>query len=463
MLRIPQKPPSLTELVKNALESNRIKEILDFSMSQENASRYHHWDKIRRLGLPDGLLNHREWWLAIKLRRQPLIKTVPLTDQRKRPFIYVPTDPIPQRLHNIDLFGGQVPGLPEPITNRDTKDRYIINSLIEEAITSSQLEGAATTRQVAREMIRTGRRPVDRSERMIFNNFKTMQRIGSLRKEQLTKEVICELHRIVTTDTLDDPEVAGVVRSTDQKIDVGDDFGQVFHEPPPATELEERMESLCTFANNLSTDEFIHPVIRSIIVHFWLAYDHPFVDGNGRTARALFYWSMLHHDAYWLFEFISISEIILKGPSKYARAFLHTETDDNDLTYFILYHLDVIQRAFEQLWNYVTRKTDELRQLEQRLRSMQFLNHRQQALVGHALRHSNADYTIESHRASHGVVYETARSDLMDLQNLGLLESFKVGREWHFRRSADLEQRLANPTEQARRPGKSVAKRDFKE
>ena len=60
---------------------------------------------------------------------------------------------------------------------------------------------------------------------------------------------------------------------------------------------------------------FIHPMIRSIILHFWLAYDHPFVDGNGRTARALFYWSMLRH-GYWLFEFISISQIILKGPDQ---------------------------------------------------------------------------------------------------------------------------------------------------
>ena len=65
---------------------------------------------------------------------------------------------------------------------------------------------------------------------------------------------------------------------------------------------------------------FLHPVIRSILLHFWVAYDHPFVDGNGRNARALFYWSMLRH-GFWLAEFFSISHEILKAPRKYYRAF----------------------------------------------------------------------------------------------------------------------------------------------
>ena len=115
-------------------------------------------------------------------------------------------------------------------------------------------------------------------------------------------------------------------------------YDEIFHDPPPAEQLDERMAAMCDFANGKIPNHFIHPVVRAIILHFWLAYDHPFVDGNGRTARALFYWLMLRNN-YWLFEFISISQIIRKAPIKYGRAFLYTETDDNDLTYFILYHL----------------------------------------------------------------------------------------------------------------------------
>ena len=87
-----------------------------------------------------------------------------------------------------------------------------------------------------------------------------------------------------------------------------------------------------------------HHHIRAIILHFWLAYGHPFVDGNGRTARALFYWAMLH-EGYWLFEFISISNILRKAPAQYGLSFLYSETDDNDLTYFIVAQTKVIRRA----------------------------------------------------------------------------------------------------------------------
>jgi Fic family protein len=352
-------------------------------------------------------------------------------------------DPIPAQLHYIDLHSGGSVALPDQVLNPDVRDRYIVSSLMEEAITSSQLEGAAVTRDVAKEMIRTGRSPRDTGERMILNNFRTMQRIRELRTEELTPALVFELHRIVTEGTLENPDDAGRFRRVDQRIDVGDDFGQVFHVPPPAEELGKRLEAMCAFANARTPKEFVHPLLRAIILHFWLAYDHPFVDGNGRTARALFYWDMLHHH-YWMFEFISISEVIRRAPAKYGRAFLYTETDDNDLTYFILYHLEVVRRAIENLWSYVQRKTRELQNLESELRATALLNHRQQSLVSHALRHPQHRYTIESHQTSHGVVYETARTDLLDLADRGLLQKEKIRNRWHFRPVPDIEEVLRN-------------------
>ena len=202
------------------------------------------------------------------------------------------------------------------------------------------------------------------------------------------------------------------------------------------------MGAMCDFANGKTPRGFVHPVVRSIILHFWLAYNHPFIDGNGRTARALFYWSMLHH-GYWLFEFLSISQILLKAPAKYARAFLYTETDENDLTYFILHQLDVIQRAIQGLHEYIKRKTRQLQVAEHELRGSAALNHRQRALISHALRHPHHRYTIHSHRMSHDVVYQTGRTDLLDLRDRGLLYARKIGRTWYFTPADGLEQKLA--------------------
>lgn len=334
--------------------------------------------------------------------------------------------------------------MPRQITNPDMKDRYYVGSLIEEAITSSQIEGAVTNRQVAKDMIRSGRKPSDRSERMILNNFITMRRIGELKDRPLTEDLVFEIHRLITEDTLENPTAAGRMRLNDEseKVVVDEMYGEVYHAPPPAAELPARLKAMCDFANGKTPAVFVHPVLRSIILHFWLAYDHPFLDGNGRTARALFYWSMLRHN-YWLFEFISISPIILKAPSRYQLAFLHTETDDCDLTYFILYHLDVIQKAIRHLRAYIKRKTEQLQQLEASLRGAAALNHRQRALISHALRHPRQTYTIESHRLSHNIVYETARKDLHELAERNLLNAVKVGKEWHFTPTDNLEGRLS--------------------
>ena len=198
---------------------------------------------------------------------------------------------------------------------------------------------------------------------------------------------------------------------------------------------------MCDFANKASPDYFIHPVVRAIILHFWLAYDHPFVDGNGRTARALFYWAMLR-DGYWLFEFISISTILRKAPIKYGRSFLYTETDDNDLTYFIVAQTKVIAEAIQKLHEYIDEKTSELRELESHLRALNLFNHRQVDLLRHALKHPYQQYIIESHRISHNTSYETARTDLLDLSTRGILQLIKRGKQMVFIAPNDLEKRI---------------------
>jgi len=312
---------------------------------------------------------------------------------------------------------------------------------MEEAITSSQLEGAVTTREVAKELIRTGRSPRDKSEQMILNNYVTMRRIVDMKDQKMTPDLVLELHRMVTEKTLDDPEMAGRFRRPDQNIVVDDMEGEVYHEPPLAGELEERIQAMCDFANEKTPGYFIHPVVRAIILHFWLAYDHPFVDGNGRTARALFYWGMLHR-GFWLFEFISISAIPRKAPVKYARSFLYTESDSNDLTYFIVAQTQVIRRAIVELHAYIGRKTAEVAELESKLKALRRFNHRQAEVIRHALKHLYQEYTIESHQKSHDVAYQTARTDLLGLQAQELLGMEKRGKTMVFQVPHDLAAKL---------------------
>ena len=379
--------------------------------------------------------------MGIKAQRAWKSEVVPIEDVNGRHFSYSLTDSLQRLVHEVDReMSGRVE-VPGDVVNPETRDRYVVSSLMEEAITSSQLEGAHTSRRIAAEMLRTGRHPRDRSEQMIVNNYRAMTWIREQVGKPLTKALVLELQELVTENAIDQVDAAGRFRRADEHIVVVDEHGEVVHTPPAADHLEERTTAMCEFANDDGENgPFIHPVIRAILLHFWLAFDHPFVDGNGRTARALFYWSMLRQ-GYWLTEFVTISRAIKKAPAQYARAFQYTETDDNDLTYFLLHQLRTIKLSVADLFAHLERKTHELRAVEASLRDHD-LNHRQVALLGHALRHPDAIYTIAGHRTSHQIVYDTARKDLLTLADRGLLVQRKRGKEFVFAVAADLTKRL---------------------
>lgn len=448
-MKPPLVPPVTADLLRNLLSDAkgraRYARIMIAGIDPAPNGKYRHWDILRHLVPPEGL-STEEWWLGIKSARRPLYRQLPLRDSHGVPFRYAFVDAALSMLHEVDKqASGAIKGS-DQVTDPQTRDTYLIRSLVEEAITSSQLEGASTTREVAKEMLQRGRAPQDRSEQMIYNNYQAMQFIRRLRGQPLTASTVFQLHRILTDKTLSDQE-AGRFRRPEEPVHVVDEAGRILHVPPKAEELSKRMEALCRFANERNGKPFMHPVVRAILTHFWLAYDHPFIDGNGRTARALFYWSMAEQ-GYWLCEFISISRVIKKAHGRYTRAFLYSESDENDATYFVLNQLRTTVRAIEALHIYLARKTQELAETKKMIQSSRvlsaMLNHRQLALVNHGIKNPGFVYLIESHRRSHDISYQTARTDLLDLAGTGLLEQKKKGKAFVFIAPPDLKQRLAS-------------------
>ena len=402
---------------------------------------YLYWDKFKHLPMPDGL-TAEDAWAVLKLVRSLNRRNSPIRDVHGHVFWYSLTDGLQRSLMLIDQQAGGRIGTRVPEITPDVQRTYLLSRLMEEAIASSQIEGAATTRRDAKEMLRTGRKPSTRGERMILNNYRTIQQMRGTLDRDLSLSLLLELQSSLTEGTLSNASESGRFRTeADDDIVVGDFTGKVVHVPPKAHELPAQLKELCRFANR-EEEHFVHPVLKAVLLHFWLAYLHPFCDGNGRTARALFYWFSLK-SGYWLFEYVSISRVIMRRRAQYERAFLYSEADDADVTYFATFHLNAIKIALDEFWEYVERKTKEDGDLQRQVSLDSGLNYRQRAVLTRAIKDSASRFTIESHRASHDVAYATARADLIDLVERGYLVQVRQGRAYVFAPAPDLRHRLA--------------------
>lgn len=411
-------------------------------------SAYLHWDKLRHLAPPAGL-STQEWWLALKFKRAASRLAFPALRAINHQSLTVTRHArVDAGMARMDrLLAGRL-AMPEGTRNEATRDQFIASSLMEEAIHSSLFEGAVSTREAAKDLLRTQRAPINRDERMILNNYRAMTRLRDMAREPLSVDTVLELHRILTEGTLDKPDESGrIQRPGDERVQIIDGrLHRVVYSPPPAEQLPERMERLIEFANadDIVGGQYVHPIMRSILLHFQLAYDHPFYDGNGRTARVLFYWSMLRR-GYWLAEFLSISRLLYKRRQPYEQAYQYVESDEQDGTYFVIQQLDVLEQAVDELTDYVERKSRVQHVLRRQLAGRGDLNHRQLALLDHALRNPDALYTHASHANSHKKSIITARSDLLELVARGWLTKSRDGKRDVYQPVAGLESRLARP------------------
>ncbi len=409
--------------------------------------RYLHWDQFKwRVEKGD---DESIAWLVTKSARRTIGKSLPtLQAEKESCFSYGIPDSLFAQLHIIDKLTGGEQGISGASLSSQEKNRYLIKSLMqEEAITSSQLEGASTTREVAKDMLERNLAPKDKSQQMILNNYLLMKKALEKQGDELSIELILELHQIATYAAIENQATAGELR-TDNSIFVTDSSGENTFQPPDSSTIQTRLEHLCAFANTDDSDRsnFIHPIIKAIILHFMIAYIHPFGDGNGRTARAIFYWSMLR-SGYWLFEYVSISKFIQEKRGDYDKAFIYTESDEFDLTYFIYNQVDTIEKAVQSLYDYIDRKKQEFYDFMNWIDNSpvaKTLKRGHLELLKEAVRSPGREFTSKQVAIDLGTTENTARSYLNILSNKNLLvkAQSKAGKTVIYLSPANLRKRL---------------------
>ena len=381
---------------------------------------YEYWDKIKYKKLPEGV-TPQMLWTNVKASR--LKSMIPVWD--KYGINLCVTSQMQRLCHEFDMKFGSFWEV-EGDTQSAEKKYYLSSSLMEEAIYSSKMEGASTTRIIAKDMLRKKKSPQNKSQQMIVNNYNTIQYIVEHKDEPLTEELLLTIHRLMTEKTLDNPEDAGHFRTNDNVVVADMVEGDVIYTPPSFQEIPEFVESLCDFFNNDNPRTFIHPIIRGIIVHFMLAFMHPFVDGNGRTARALFYWYMLK-EGYKLTEYMSISRVIAKSKSSYEKAFRYVENDGNDMGYFVGNNLGALEKSFQQLRDYIQRKRREKRAASSFMMAGN-INQRQALVLQRLKEEPDTIFTVKDVQDQFSVSSMTARKDLSDLVQQGYLTEIALNK-----------------------------------
>lgn len=368
-------------------------------------------------------------WGDIQTRRKIMSRKVPLKDQKGNEFWFLVPPSTEKIIHNIDVVAKKTI---DELTTKEIQRNLVVDSIIDEAFYSSVIEGAFSTKKRTKELVKA-KNPKNKSEKMILNNYNALIFILENLHQDLNEEIFITLHKLITDGTLEEDEITEKYR---------DDYVYVWGESATKTdpiyvaphheEVQPMMDDLFEFIKEEKESFFIHPIIKAFIIHFYIAYVHPFFDGNGRVARAFSYMYLLKNN-YDFFKFFSISSVVNKKRNKYYKAIKDTEDYDGDLTYFISSFAEITQ---ESLYEVIEKLVKELSHevLLQNLEEEEIiLNNRQKKFLNYMKKKDNNITTFEEYQKRMKVSYETARRDLSELKELGIFRKVKKGKKFLFK------------------------------
>lgn len=423
------------KIINESLES--LGEYLDLHSPIDKKGRYLHYDSFR-FRVPKGLDSELAWAVVKLARTKQLTSLFSIGEPSKMcKFMLTPT--IQKAISETDrnATSAALEWMSSKIGEEKHVD-YLLNDLIDdEAISSSQLEGAATTTKVAKDLLKRKRKPRNIDEKMIVGNYIMMKCAWKNRNKDLSLDLISELHQIGTEGINDEKYQPGVFRKSDDVM-VVDGEGNVVHTPPPYNGIKARLKKLVKWINTCHHDAdgstYIHPLIKAISLHFAIGYEHPFRDGNGRVARSLFYWYLFKND-YAAFRYIAISVLLKLAPVKYGKSYLYTETDEMDMTYFIDYQCSIVLRAISKYKEEYRKTLKGIEEFDKWLWESGLFKKLsdKQRVVFQIARSGIAPYfTTTNVKENLGCSYNTAASVLNGLVDMRLFKKKKKGREWFY-------------------------------
>lgn len=166
----------------------------------------------------------------------------------------------------------------------------------------------------------------------------------SIKPLLLSEDVIKKMHAIITEGSEDEKNAPGRYRNHIVKVG-NEEHGGIYTPPKIFDDIQNLMKEFIEWINSpelLDKD----PVIRAVLIHYYLALIHPFGDGNGRTSRAIE--AMMLRAAGFRFVYNMLSNFYYKHIDEYFWAFSLSERNaDADITPFLEFHLKGLIESLE--------------------------------------------------------------------------------------------------------------------
>lgn len=235
---------------------------------------------------------------------------------------------------------------------------------------------------------------------------------------------LLEVHKILTKGTLSNPEDEGVLRN--RQVYVGRANGEVVFMPPATAEVPELINEFMDWFNSPDLKE-IDPVIAAGLAHYELVRIHPFIDGNGRTARILAT-IVLYKRGFDLKRFFALDDYYDHDRSSYYAALNSVNRDTLDLTEWLEYFTEGVAVSMKTVKEKVLGLSKSAKFLEEK--GQIALNERQMAIVEKII--SKGEITNRDIRSMFEISDTAARTEISKLMQLEVIKRIGQGRSTRY-------------------------------
>jgi Fic family protein len=404
---------------------------------------------------PGGLTGRELWEILLAIRRFGAT-TFPIPVATGEEFWYSITVEGRHCLRTIERHCRSDSRLHRMVQHRSGQ-RFLVSSQVREVIATCQTDGVEVDVEELEHMLHEGRAPRTPAGRLVKNTFEMLGELQSLVNEDFSPDLVRHLFERTTHGVSigDIARTGGHLRGAPP---VFQEFTRAHrprgmwpdHGHDEDSRAEEVLRQICDYANGKTGDPRESVAVRGYMLLAAMGYWRPLPDFNATVARHMLSLLSVKQD-FPVLGYLPVSAMMRRwslgemaaGTVRYSRIESSPATADGiDGTAEILVHLQLTVATIDELQARIQATKAEDEGLSSTLRKNLHLNYRQRDILNRALKCPDAEFTLREHRLAHRTAYSTARADLLELAEMGLVLKRTRAQAFVFSPAPDLRSRL---------------------